>query len=175
MTDSPRDQSSPLGSDSDDGKRAAEEYRAVVQLMGDTGRDIWVINGAYLLVLGVLLNSVLTFEPRAALPMIIRAFAGLFLATLWWASFKRNYSYYTYRIRLGCSLEERLFQLGPLRGGNELGTKGWIDVPGYGPSVRLPQNKVLPNSIEGLTEWLIRFFVLGFLALLGWGVYLAFV
>jgi hypothetical protein len=164
MSDATREAGAALLIDPKKRRRAFEEYDVLVRLIGDTGRDIWVINGAYILVVGALLSSLLTKEnvgPTSATGLLLRGSLGALLSLLWWASFERNYAFYSYRIRLARSLE-RALNFRPFVGGDELGRNGRITVLGEGrPIVMWVIGRV--GSIQWLTRTAIWIFLTCFL------------
>jgi len=169
MTESPDPVSPPiLAPGTPEWTRRAEEYRAVVAMIQDTGSHIWVINGAYLVVLGLLAKS---FVDESQLPspklLLIRGAVGLVLACLWLASFERNYAFYSFRIRLARSLERQL-GLDNFERGAQLSDTGFVTIPGQKPIV-MPWIGSL-GSIQWLTRIMIWLFLLGSALALGVGL-----
>jgi hypothetical protein len=155
--------------------RKIKEYESVIGLMRDTGESIWVINGAYLVALTILVGgfaSVLLDKDTNYLRLVsalLGLSGALYVAFLWWASFKRNYAFYVLRIQHARTLERTIgFSL--LRLGEQLSD------PNCG-TVQVGDNKpiVIPlrarKSIEQYTERLILTFGAILLGLMAVGIY----
>jgi len=158
----------PLSPGTPEWTRLAEEYRGVIAMIQDTGRNIWVINGAYLVIMGLLAKPYLdvAIAPTTN-SLMLRGGVGFALALLWLASFERNYAFYNFRIRFARSLEERLglqsFTLGAV-----LGEDGVVAVPGQKPVTMAGIGKL--GSIQSFTRLLIGAFLVGFAISLAVGI-----
>ena len=121
-----------------DSKDIAEEYKSVVGMIQDTGRNIWVIHGSFLVVAGVLAKFALEAPDRdPGTQLAASGLAGLLVVVLWLASFERNYAFYEFRINYARSLEIALgysqFTLG-----KELADTGSVEIPGVGKITNEP-------------------------------------
>jgi len=136
------------------------EYNATLDMIQDTARNVWVINGAYLVVAGLLARPLLdgtTMSSQSTFAWI--GVAGLILSVLWLASFERNYAFYNFRIRYARMLEPDLgFRL--FTDGETLSRTGMVTVRGLDPVIMSPIGRLA--SIQGLTRAIISLFLLGF-------------
>ncbi len=94
-----------------DFERAAREYETAVTMLQDTGQTVWLLNGAYLLAMTVLLGAVASLLGQTDVPRwVFKAggVVGVLLCLLWWGSFERAYSFYNYRMDFARSLERQI-------------------------------------------------------------------
>lgn len=62
----------------------AEEYRSVVAMIQDTGRNVWVIHGSYLVLVGLIAKPFLDGPfPLSPGQQFLRGAIGLALTVLW--------------------------------------------------------------------------------------------
>lgn len=169
------------------------EYEAVMALMRDTGDSIWVINGAYLVAVSVLISAVAAGLGREDALSLLGSIGGLVICFLWFRSFKHNYRYYVLRIDYGRWLERQLgflvLRMGALMGSDQPGAPPPQDANPFEyfndrDTIKDAATKIeatrfknsATTSIQRLTSWLIGvlatfFVVLATLAVMHMGAH----
>jgi hypothetical protein len=137
-----------------------EEYRAAVAMIQDSGRNIWVINGSYLVISGFVARPLLeAIDSMSPTRIAIVGILGFFLSILWLASFERNYAFYNLRIRQARRLEDRLgFRV--FTDGEVLSKIGLVAPPGIDPVAMSGIGRL--GSIQKLARTVILLFGVGF-------------